>query len=234
MIEICLKETGKTDNYLISLGPFHIVPVPLMSAVDWEGMEEREMEGKREGEEERQHRGGYGGEEGWKRDEVLSMMCEAHSLERPGSKKKLHIHFKRGGTAIWKWFLNCLCKMANAMILCLVVVLFFQWKIALLRKKTGEKKLLNWPGTKGCATVLIVTMVTRRISHFTTGIEGAHWGLSQTLSLLFFFIPLSPLCLRTRWPVTERSRRDPGEFPPAFPDLVENELSTKTKSTLDC
>lgn len=112
-------------------------------------------------------------------------MCEPHGLERPGSKKKLHIHFKRHGTAIWKWFLNCLCKMAAAMLLCLVVVLFFQWKIALLRKRRG-KKLPNWPGTKGCATVLIVTMVTRRISHFTTGIEGAHWGLSQTLSLLFF------------------------------------------------
>lgn len=95
MIEICPKETEKTDNYLISLGPFHIMPAPLMSAVDWEGTGAREMEGGRaggregeEGEEERRHRGGFGGEEGWKRDEGLSMMCETHGLERPGSKKK--------------------------------------------------------------------------------------------------------------------------------------------------
>lgn len=48
MIEICPKETGKTDNYLISLGLFHIIPAPLMSAVDWEGKGDREMEGGRE------------------------------------------------------------------------------------------------------------------------------------------------------------------------------------------
>lgn len=102
MIEICPKETGKTDNYLISLGPFHIMPAPLMSAVDWEGKREKEMEGEREGEEERLHRGGFGVEEGWKRDEGLSVMCETHGPERPGSKKKLHILFKRRGTAIWK------------------------------------------------------------------------------------------------------------------------------------
>lgn len=67
-----------------------------MSAVDWEGKRERE------GKEERWHRGGFGREEGWKRDEGLSMMCETHGLERPGSKKRLHSHFKRHGTAIWK------------------------------------------------------------------------------------------------------------------------------------
>lgn len=38
---------------------------------------------------------GFGGEEGWKRDEVLSMMCEAHGLERPGSKKATYSLQKR-------------------------------------------------------------------------------------------------------------------------------------------
>lgn len=61
MIEICPKEMGKTDNYLISLGPFHIMPAPLMSAEDRQGKGEREMEGEREGEEERRHRGGFWG-----------------------------------------------------------------------------------------------------------------------------------------------------------------------------
>lgn len=182
MIEICPKETGKTDNYLISLDPFHIMPAPLMSAVDWEGKGERE--GRKGGETaQRGFWGRRGMEAGWR---PLNDVWDSRPWKtRKLKKKKLHIHFKRRGTAIWKWFLNCLCKMAAAMILCLVVVLFFQWKIALLRKRRG-KKLPNWPGTKGCATVLIVTMVTRRISHFTTGIEGSHWGLSQTLSLLFF------------------------------------------------
>lgn len=58
MIEICPKETGKSDNYLISLGPFHIAPAPLMSGCRLGRKERgREMEQEREGEEERQHRG---------------------------------------------------------------------------------------------------------------------------------------------------------------------------------
>src|SRR4029434_4996408 len=36
-----------------------------------------------------------------------------------------------------------------------------------------KKFCSNWPGTKGLETLLIVSMVTRRISHFTTGIESS-------------------------------------------------------------
>lgn len=178
-----LNEAGKTDNYLISLRPFHILPASLMSVIRsrWRAGRGEEERKRREGEEagvEEAHWWKLGAAE---EPEPNSQRCVSARLERPGSKK-LHIYFKRGGNVKPPFGCDSLLFMQNRRLFSLVVKNHFATK-----RGRAVGVCSNRPWTKVLETLLIVTMVTGRISHFTTGIERWYWVERFLLFSVFFY-----------------------------------------------